>query len=77
MVDALHKRFGEVVTVRAFAQVHKRDGNTAVSLMEIYVSKKGTWTVLFVVPDGTTCVGSSGEDWQKITPDYGVLGDPT
>lgn len=77
MVDALHKRFGEVVISRAFAQTHKRDGTTAVSVMETYVSKKGTFTIIFVAPSGMTCVGSTGEDWEDVKPDYGILGDPT
>jgi hypothetical protein len=35
-------------------------------VMEIYISPKGTWTVLVTDTSGTTCITASGEDWQNL-----------
>lgn len=38
------------------------------AVMEIYVSKKGTWTVLQTFRNGQTCMTAAGGNWQEITP---------
>ncbi|WGF87011.1 hypothetical protein [Marinivivus vitaminiproducens] len=41
----------------------KTDGD----LLQIFASRKtGTWTVLSIRPDGTSCVVAAGRSWQEI-----------
>lgn len=35
-------------------------------VVEVYVSKAGTWTVVGVEPDGRTCFLSAGTDWAFV-----------
>ena len=35
-------------------------------VMEIFMSPKGTWTILVTAITGTTCITASGEDWQEM-----------
>lgn len=34
-------------------------------LMEIYVSKKGSWTILVTSPKGRSCIIASGHTWDQ------------
>lgn len=36
------------------------------SLVELFVSKEGTWTFMYTRPDGITCLMAAGGDWEKI-----------
>ena len=36
------------------------------NLVETFVSKSGSWTILFTKPGGPTCLIAAGENWQKI-----------
>ncbi len=36
------------------------------SIMEIYVSDSGTWTVVLTNPAGVSCLVLSGQGWQSI-----------
>lgn len=36
------------------------------TLLEIFASKAGSWTIMFTVPGGKTCLIATGEGWQKI-----------
>lgn len=36
------------------------------NVLEILVSKNGTWTILVTKPDGISCVVATGEAWEKI-----------
>jgi hypothetical protein len=38
----------------------RAEGNT---ILELFVSERGTWTILETSPDGRTCLVSSGEKW--------------
>lgn len=38
------------------------------NLVEIFVSKAGTWTVLFTTPDGLTCISAAGDSWEELPP---------
>ena len=38
----------------------------AQTVMEIFMSPKGTWTVLVTDTTGTSCMTASGEDWQEV-----------
>ena len=62
----LEKQFGELISGRGLAENGKR-------MIELLVSKKGSWTVLISEPNGRSCVVASGESWQGITV---LVGDP-
>jgi hypothetical protein len=36
------------------------------AVLEVFASKKGSWTFLITMPDGMTCVVASGESWQSF-----------
>ena len=36
------------------------------TVMEIFMSQEGTWTMLVTDTSGTTCITASGEDWQEV-----------
>ena len=36
------------------------------SLVEIFASKQGTWTIIFTRPGGPTCLVAVGDNWQRI-----------
>ena len=38
------------------------------SIIEIFTSKAGTWTILLSRPDGASCIVSAGESWEDIPP---------
>ncbi len=65
-VKQLEKQFGELVSGRGLAVNGER-------MIELYVSEKGSWTVLISDPNGRSCVMASGENWQGITV---LVGDP-
>lgn len=41
------------------------------TLMEIFVSPAGTWTILVTAPGGPSCLVSSGEGWQPMVQSDG------
>ncbi len=62
----LEKQFEEKVLGRGLAVNGKR-------MIELFVSEKGSWTVLISDPNGSSCVLTSGENWQGTTV---LVGDP-
>ncbi len=45
-------------------------------LLEVYASREGeTWTVAMTMPNGTTCLVASGQEWQAV-PQTADLGPP-
>ena len=38
------------------------------SIIEIFTSKSGSWTILLTKPDGASCIVSAGEAWEDIPP---------
>ena len=36
------------------------------TVMEVFTSPKGTWTVLVTDTTGTSCITASGEDYQEV-----------
>ena len=38
----------------------------AKSVMEIFMSPQGTWTVLVTDTAGTACIIATGQDWQEV-----------
>ena len=35
-------------------------------VMEIYISHKGTWTMLMTMPNGMSCIMAAGRDWEEF-----------
>lgn len=60
MVSALGKKFKE--THRGIGIVSNQ------RIVELYVSGGGSWTVLFTHPNGTSCIGATGQHWQALSP---------
>ena len=65
-IAELEKQFEEKVFGRGLAVNGKR-------LIELFVSEKGSWTMLVSDPNGRSCVMATGEDWQGFTL---PVGDP-
>src|SRR5262245_19686739 len=60
----LHKELGKYLADN-YSERHRgwcltRDGR----LLEIFISEKGTWTVLVSLPTGASCIVFEGTDWQ-------------
>lgn len=36
------------------------------SLMEVYVSGKGTWTIVMTTPQGVACIVAAGDTWEEV-----------
>ncbi len=62
----LEKQLEENILGRGLAVNGKR-------MIELFVSEKGSWTVLISDPNGRSCVLTSGENWQGTTV---LVGDP-
>ncbi len=35
-------------------------------MMEVYVSKRGTWSILMTAPNGISCLIAAGNNWQGL-----------
>ncbi len=42
------------------------DGNS--TLVEIFASKAGTWTIVVTRPNGSSCVVGAGDSWEEMPP---------
>lgn len=42
------------------------------SLVELYVSERGTWTILMTRADGISCITAAGENWSPVIPEIGL-----
>ncbi len=41
-------------------------GNRGESVVEIFVSQSGTWTILVTRTNGVSCIAASGQDWTEM-----------
>jgi hypothetical protein len=41
-------------------------GEAGTGIMELFVSKKGTWTILATMAQGKTCIVAAGQAWQEM-----------
>ncbi len=62
----LEKKFDERVVGRGLANAGK-------AMFELFVSEKGSWTVVVSEPNGRSCILASGESWQQQSL---LIGDP-
>ncbi len=65
-VVQLEKQFEENVSGRGLTLNGKK-------MFELFISEKGSWTMLISDPQGRSCIVASGEYWQGITA---LIGDP-
>ena len=66
-VSQLEKQFDEQVAGRGLAENGKR-------MLELFVSEKGSWTLLTSDARGRSCVMASGESWHGVKR---LVGEPT
>lgn len=38
------------------------------ALIEVFVSERRSWTIVFTIPGGPSCVMSGGDGWEFLTP---------
>lgn len=67
MVNLLSKRFSEVP--KAVGLVGKK------RVMEVYVSKKGSWTIVVTNSGGQACILAAGQSWEDVPDTFAEL-DP-
>ena len=49
-------------------------GNAKEAVYELFVSERGTWTILITQPDGISCIAAHGDSW---TSHPLLVGNPT
>ena len=59
VVEQLAAKYGERVTAMGL--------NSAGAVIEVFVSKAGSWTITVTMPDGPTCLVSAGEGWETLS----------
>lgn len=42
------------------------------AMLEVYVSEKGTFTVVSSFPNGVACIIAAGNNWQVMKPERGT-----
>ena len=55
VVQRLWDKWQEVLTANGLANDNR--------LIEVFVSKNGSWTVIISDPSGRSCVASAGQNW--------------
>ena len=60
-VDKLQNRFQEKVVGVGLGQDQK-------SVVELYVSQKGSWTILITLNNGLSCITAAGKNWLEVEP---------
>ena len=58
VTEALTKKYQE--SRRIMGVVNAR------MVMEVFMSPKGTWTILLTNTSGTACIAAAGEEWQEM-----------
>jgi hypothetical protein len=65
-----HKQVVEMLSKR-FSEVPKAVGIVGEKrIMEVYLSKKGTWTILVTNSEGLTCILAAGDDWEDVPDQF-------
>lgn len=70
---AAHDEFAALLANK-FGEQKIGFGIAANALVEIYVSHKGTFTMLITEPNGPSCIFAAGKDWESS---HEILGDKT
>jgi len=68
VIDLLHNKYNEVPVVRGLA-----NNNT---MLEVFASPEGSWTILVTRSDGVTCAMASGQNLEILPtrPKQGGMG---
>ncbi len=66
IVKTLAKKYLEAP--KAFGTVNQTN------LVEVYVSAKGSWTILLIRVNGSACIIAAGQDWEDMPIDPSSLG---
>lgn len=59
--DKLSTKFEEKVVGIGLGQDQK-------SVVELYVSEEGSWTILVTLNNGMSCITAAGKDWTEMAP---------
>ncbi|MDD9909280.1 MAG: hypothetical protein OXR62_06265 [Ahrensia sp.] len=62
MTEFLKKRYKEVPSAMGVASSGK-------TVMEVFTSKKGSWTVLMTTAQGVACIMGTGHSWAETKQD--------
>lgn len=57
-IETLAKKFDE--SPSAFGIASQRN------LVELFVSKSGSWTMIMTSPNGTACIVATGQSWEQF-----------
>ena len=60
VIERLWNRWQELLTANGLAINNK--------LVELFVSKEGSWTIIISDPSGRSCVASAGQSWTPREP---------
>ena len=52
-------------------------GTRGQSIMELFASKTGNWTILITRANGLSCIAASGEDWTPAERTTAAVEEPT
>jgi hypothetical protein len=70
-----HKRIIEALAGK-YSEAPKAIGTVGQKrVMEVYVSKAGSWTILVTSADGNSCIVAAGQDWEDVPHNLSSL-DP-
>ncbi len=50
--------------------------NRGPSVMELFVSDTGSWTILVTRTNGLSCIAASGEDWTALEGELAAVEEP-
>ena len=51
-------------------------GSRGQSVMELFASKTGSWTILITRVNGLSCIAASGEDWTAMEGELAAVEEP-
>ena len=66
MQCANHDSMAKALTGKFKEARHAMGVVNSKTVMEIFMSPQGTWTVLVTDTSGMACIAASGEDWQDV-----------
>ena len=66
MVCANHQAMIEILQRNYREEVQAMGISGLGDLVEILVSRMGTWTILVTTPSGSSCIVSNGIEWQPL-----------
>jgi hypothetical protein len=60
-----------------YQETRRGIGMTAnASVLEVFASEDGSWTITVTLPSGMTCLVASGQGWEALAEDLPAKGDP-